>query len=64
MTTADAAVRRDDDDRVLPFGDWTELAGISKATGRRITKPDGGGPPLVRLSARRVGIVSATIAHG
>ncbi len=46
-----------DDDRVLPFLIWArEYSGLSEPTARRICKPGGGGPPLVRLSARRLGV--------
>jgi hypothetical protein len=45
------------DDFVLPFLVWVkEYSGLSEATCRRITQPGCGGPPLVRLSARRVGV--------
>jgi predicted DNA-binding transcriptional regulator AlpA len=42
-------------DRVLNFRQWCDLNGISKATGHRIIKR-GEGPPILRLSIRRIGI--------
>jgi predicted DNA-binding transcriptional regulator AlpA len=42
-------------DRVLNFRQWCDLNGISKATGRRIIAA-GEGPPVLQLSARRIGI--------
>jgi predicted DNA-binding transcriptional regulator AlpA len=42
-------------DRVLSFRQWCDLNGISKATGRRILNR-GEGPPILRLSVRRIGI--------
>jgi len=46
-----------DDDRVLPFLVWArEFSGLSEPTARRICQPGGSGPPLVRLSARRLGV--------
>jgi hypothetical protein len=46
-----------DDDVVLPFIVWARnYSGLSEPTCRRITKPGCGGPPLVRLSARRLGV--------
>jgi hypothetical protein len=52
MTDSDFA-----DDVVLPFLRWQrEYSGLSEPTARRITKPGGGGPPLIRLSERRLGV--------
>jgi hypothetical protein len=45
----------DDDNRVLPFAHWCELAGFSKATGRRVLA-SGEGPIVTHLSTRRIGI--------
>jgi hypothetical protein len=46
-----------DDDKVLPFKVWQrEYSGLSEPTARRICRPGAGGPPLVRLSARRLGV--------
>jgi hypothetical protein len=46
-----------DDDRVIPFVTWVrDYSGVSEPTARRICKPGGGGPPVVRLSARRLGV--------
>jgi hypothetical protein len=46
-----------DDDCVLPFLVWVrKYSGLSEATCRRITQPGRGGPPLVRLSERRLGV--------
>ena len=42
-------------DRVLTFRAWCAVNGFSKATGRRIIK-GGNGPPVLQLSARRIGI--------
>jgi hypothetical protein len=43
------------DDQVLSFHEWCRLNRISERTGRRILeRPDG--PPIVRLSPRRIGI--------
>lgn len=44
-----------DDDRVLSFADWCRLNSFSIATGRRIVNADEG-PPIIKLSARRLGI--------
>jgi len=44
-----------DDDRVLRFADWCRLNSFSIATGRRIVQ-SGQGPPIIELSARRLGI--------
>jgi hypothetical protein len=41
--------------RVLGFAEWCALAGISAATARRLIRR-GLGPPIVRLSDRRIGI--------
>jgi predicted DNA-binding transcriptional regulator AlpA len=49
------------DNRVLSFQHWCELNSISVATGRRIIK-SGKGPPITRLSARRIGISVAANA--
>ena len=40
---------------VLSFLQWCAINGISERTGRRILS-DGSGPPVLRLSARRIGI--------
>jgi hypothetical protein len=46
-----------DDDKVLPFLVWArEYSGVSEPTARRICQPGGSGPPIVRLSARRLGV--------
>jgi hypothetical protein len=45
----------EDDNRVLSFAVWCELAGFSKATGRRVLA-SGEGPVVIRLSTRRIGI--------
>jgi hypothetical protein len=46
-----------DDDCVLPFLVWVrQYSGLSESTCRRITQPGGGGPTLVRLSERRLGV--------
>jgi len=42
-------------DRVLTFRQWCGLNGFSKATGLRILRR-GDGPPVLQLSARRIGI--------
>jgi hypothetical protein len=44
-----------EDHRVLSFPQWCSLAGISIDTGRRIVQR-GLGPPVVQLSARRIGV--------
>jgi len=45
-----------DNDKVIPFLTWArDYSGLSEPTARRICK-SGNGPPLVRLSARRLGI--------
>jgi hypothetical protein len=49
------AIDRDNDHSVLSFLQWCGLNGFSPATGRRIIKADKG-PPLIRLSERRIGI--------
>lgn len=41
--------------RIMSFAQWCELLGISAATGRRILAR-GEGPPVIRLSERRIGI--------
>jgi hypothetical protein len=46
---------RPDDDRILSFADWCRLNSFSIATGRRIINADEG-PPIIKLSARRLGI--------
>jgi hypothetical protein len=46
-----------DDDKVLPFLVWArEYSGLSEPTARRICQPGGSGPPLVKLSVRRLGV--------
>ena len=46
-----------DDECVLPFLVWVrQYSGLSESTCRRITQPGGGGPSLVRLSERRLGV--------
>jgi predicted DNA-binding transcriptional regulator AlpA len=42
-------------DRVLTFRQWCDVNGFSIATGRRIINA-GNGPPVLRLSPRRIGI--------
>jgi predicted DNA-binding transcriptional regulator AlpA len=42
-------------DRVLNFRQWCQINGFSKATGHRLIKA-GEGPPVLQLSARRIGI--------
>jgi hypothetical protein len=44
-----------DDDVVDSFAAWCAANHISEATGRRLIA-SGGGPAIVRLSARRIGI--------
>jgi hypothetical protein len=45
-----------DDDKVLPFLVWVrDFSGLSEPTARRVCKA-GSGPPVVRLSARRLGV--------
>jgi hypothetical protein len=43
------------DAQVLTFHEWCRLNRISERTGRRILSAPGG-PPVVRLSPRRIGI--------
>jgi hypothetical protein len=51
------STRLPDDDCVLPFLIWVrDYSGVSEATARRICVPGGSGPPLVRLSERRLGV--------
>jgi hypothetical protein len=33
-----------------------EYSGVSEATARRMCVPGGGGPPLLQISARRLGV--------
>jgi hypothetical protein len=40
--------------KVLSFKEWIALVGVSISTGKRILETDG--PPVLRLSARRIGI--------
>jgi hypothetical protein len=47
--------RRHDDDQVLTFEEWCLVNAISPRTGRRILS-EPGGPEVVQLSARRIGI--------
>jgi len=42
-------------DRVLTFRQWCNVNNFSLMTGRRIVK-SGSGPPILQLSARRIGI--------
>jgi predicted DNA-binding transcriptional regulator AlpA len=49
-------------DRVLNFPQWCQVNGFSKATGRRIIKR-GEGPPVLQLSARRIGIKESANAR-
>ncbi len=53
----DVAYKADADHRVMTFREWCALNSFSVATGRRILK--GGGPAVVRLSERRIGITVA-----
>jgi predicted DNA-binding transcriptional regulator AlpA len=41
--------------KVLSFKEWIALAGVSISTGKRILA-SGEGPPVLQLSARRLGI--------
>ena len=43
------------DNQVLTFHEWCQLNRISERTGRRILK-SGGGPKVVQLSEKRIGI--------
>jgi predicted DNA-binding transcriptional regulator AlpA len=47
--------RETSDDRILSFRQWCESLGISTSTGRRLIAA-GEGPPVLQLSARRLGI--------
>lgn len=49
------ALARDDGDRVMSFRQWCALNNFSAATGRRVLAA-GAGPPVIRLSSRRIGI--------
>jgi hypothetical protein len=50
-------VRLRDDNMVIPFMTWVkDYSGGSEATARRICIPGGSGPPLIRLSERRLGV--------
>jgi len=49
-----------DDLRVLTIQEWAALTGISLVTAKRLLR-DGGGPAIVQLSERRIGI--RTIDH-
>lgn len=49
------ATQLPDDDVVDPFKRWCAERGFSEATGRRLVA-SGDGPPIVRLSARRIGV--------
>ena len=49
------SVKRQQSSPVLTFLQWCAINGISERTGRRILN-DGSGPPVLRLSARRIGI--------
>lgn len=49
------SARQPDDDKVLSFGDWCNLNGISESTGQRIIAR-GEGPRFIRLSAKRKGV--------
>jgi predicted DNA-binding transcriptional regulator AlpA len=41
--------------KVLSFREWCQLTNVSERTGRRILQ-SGDGPPVLQLSARRIGI--------
>jgi hypothetical protein len=43
------------DSQVLTFAEWCRLNRFSQRTGRRVISAPGG-PPVVRLSPRRIGI--------
>jgi predicted DNA-binding transcriptional regulator AlpA len=47
---------REHRDRVLSFREWCALNGFSPATGRRILSGTDLKPPVLQLSARRIGI--------
>jgi hypothetical protein len=49
------ALSHDNDHSVLTFLQWCQLNNFSEATGRRIVRA-GNGPPIIQLSARRIGI--------
>jgi hypothetical protein len=55
MTIPAEQVSPFDFDRVMSFHEWCGAAGFSSATGRRVLKA-GNGPPITRLSERRIGI--------
>jgi predicted DNA-binding transcriptional regulator AlpA len=42
-------------DKVLSFAAWCAVNGFSKSTGHRLLRT-GEGPPVLQLSARRIGI--------
>jgi predicted DNA-binding transcriptional regulator AlpA len=42
-------------DKVLTFSQWCDVNNFSIATGRRIINA-GNGPPVLRLSPRRIGV--------
>jgi hypothetical protein len=44
------------DDVVLPFMEWVKFSGFSERHCRRICQPGCGGPPVVKLSDRRLGV--------
>jgi prophage regulatory protein len=44
------------DYKILPFMKFVELSGLSERTCREICRPGGSGPPLVRVSKRRLGV--------
>jgi predicted DNA-binding transcriptional regulator AlpA len=52
------AALRDHDARVLNVRQWSQLAGFSTRTAKRLFK-SGDGPQVVQLSAHRVGVTLA-----
>jgi hypothetical protein len=44
------------DYQILPFMTFVKLSGLSERQCRRICLPGGGGPPVIRLSERRLGV--------
>jgi predicted DNA-binding transcriptional regulator AlpA len=50
-----AQVQVEHRDKVMSFAQWCRVNSFSKPTGRRIIKR-GEGPPVIRLSPRRIGI--------
>jgi len=53
------AALHDHDARVLTIRQWSQLAGFSTRTAKRLFKA-GGGPQRVQLSTNRVGVTLAT----